>query len=210
MSADGQSIVVTYSEALSGTPEAKDYAVSASSGAVSITQATLGTGADNNKVILALSDTVLGNVTLSNLAYSAESGTFYSIKDAAAEPNASAPQTLASVANGSAVAATFTVTETGGAVTFSGTVKGDISVSWSGILGASVATFTRGDDAGFSGFSHENHYRHRSDAGRQRSRYPGRPHRWTWQCCGNGTGCQTRREPEPDHEHRNANGDGRK
>ncbi|OGA49745.1 MAG: hypothetical protein A3G25_05400 [Betaproteobacteria bacterium RIFCSPLOWO2_12_FULL_63_13] len=144
VSADGQSIVVTYSEALSGTPEAKDYAVSASSGAVSITQATLGTGADNNKVILALSDTVLGNVTLSNLAYSAESGTFYSIKDAAAEPNASAPQTLASVANGSAVAATFTVTETGGAVTFSGTVKGDISVSWSGILGASVATFTRG------------------------------------------------------------------
>lgn len=40
--------------------------------------------------------------------------------------------------------ATFTVTETGGAVTFSGTATGNISVAWAGAAGGSAATFTRG------------------------------------------------------------------
>lgn len=45
---------------------------------------------------------------------------------------------------GGATPATFTVTETAGVVTFGGSASGNITVSWAGTVGDSVATFTRG------------------------------------------------------------------
>ena len=45
---------------------------------------------------------------------------------------------------GGSTGPTFTVTETAGDVTFSGTATGDISVSWAGTVNDSIATFSRG------------------------------------------------------------------
>ncbi|MCI5105915.1 MAG: hypothetical protein MRY76_04320 [Pseudomonadales bacterium] len=61
--------------------------------------------------------------------------------DGDGESNATTPDNSG---GGGSPAATFTVTETAGVVTFGGTASGNITVSWAGITGDSVATFTRG------------------------------------------------------------------
>ncbi len=103
VSADGTKLVITYSEPLTGTAEAGDYAIALSSGAVTATAATIGTGAAANKVTLALSGTINSGTTVSNLAYNATAGTANSIKDTATTPNNAATQILATVINGSTV-----------------------------------------------------------------------------------------------------------
>ena len=149
VSTDGQSIVVSYSEPVGGTPEAGDYAVTLSPGSISVAGAAIGTGADNNKVTLALSNTIPAGQTVTNVAYTATNGTDNSTTDTATEPNFALTQTLGTVTNNSTAAATFSVTETtyegtsDRFVTFGGTATGDISIAWSGTPGASVATFTR-------------------------------------------------------------------
>jgi len=107
VSTDGTQIVVTYSEALTGTAEAGDYAVTLSANSTTVTGAAIGSGADANKVTLTLSNTISPGVTVSNLVYTATAGTANSIKDAAA--NSAATQTLAAVTNGSA-ASSYTLT----------------------------------------------------------------------------------------------------
>jgi hypothetical protein len=103
VSVDGTKLVITYSEPLTGTAEAGDYAIALSSGAVTATAATIGTGAVANKVTLTLSGTINSGITVSNLAYTATAGTANSIKDTATVPNNAATQTLATVTNGSTV-----------------------------------------------------------------------------------------------------------
>lgn len=149
VSSDGQSIVVSYSEPVGGTPEAGDYAVTLSPGSVSVAGAAIGTGADNNKVTLTLSNAIPTGQKVTGVTYAATNGIDNSITDTAATPNFAITQTLAPVLNNSTAAATFTVTETtyegtsDRFVTFGGTATGDISIAWSGAPGASVATFTR-------------------------------------------------------------------
>lgn len=124
---NGQSIVVTYSEALTGTAEASDYAVTLGSGSTTVTGATIGAGADANKVTLTLSNTIPSGVLVTDLVYDATAGTANSIKDAAS--NSAATQTLAAVTNNStATNLSFTLTTAndsftggGGDDTFDGT-----------------------------------------------------------------------------------------
>jgi len=108
VSADGRSIVVTYSEPVTGTLEASDWGVTLSAGTTTVTGATIGAGADANKVTLALSNTIDSTVTVTDLIYTATNGTANSVKDAAATPNNAATQTLAAVTNSSTVAADVT------------------------------------------------------------------------------------------------------
>ncbi|MDO9601872.1 MAG: DUF4214 domain-containing protein [Rhodocyclaceae bacterium] len=107
VAANGLSIVVTYSEALTGTAEAGDYGVTLSTGTTTVTAATIGSGADANKVTLTVSNAIGSAVTVSNLVYTATAGTANSIKDAAA--NSAPTQTLASVTNSSS-ASSYTLT----------------------------------------------------------------------------------------------------
>ncbi|MEN9372475.1 MAG: hypothetical protein RIR79_27 [Pseudomonadota bacterium] len=100
VSADGTQIVITYSEALTGTPEAADYAATG----VNLTGATAAiTGTTNNQVTLTLATALDSAATVSNLVYTASAGTANSIKDAATTPNNAVDQTLAAVTNGSTV-----------------------------------------------------------------------------------------------------------
>ncbi|MDO8453215.1 MAG: hypothetical protein Q7S59_01435 [Sulfurimonas sp.] len=107
VSADGRSIVVTHSEALTGTPEAADYGVTLSAGSTNITGATIGSGVDSNKVTITLSDTVTSTINVTNLIYTADP--LHPIHDTATSANSHATQTLNAVTNSSAVvASTFT------------------------------------------------------------------------------------------------------
>jgi hypothetical protein len=99
VSKDGLTIVITYSEPLTGTPEKADYALTGL-GSVTISSADLGTGADANKVTLNLSGAISSSVYLSDLIYTASIGTANSIKDTATPANNAATQTLATVSNG--------------------------------------------------------------------------------------------------------------
>jgi uncharacterized repeat protein (TIGR02059 family) len=108
VSVDGRSIVVTYSEALTGTPEAGDYGLTLGAGTTTVTGATIGSGANANKVTLTLSNTIDSTSTASNLVYTATAGTANSIKDEAITPNNVATETLGTVTNGSAVTADVT------------------------------------------------------------------------------------------------------
>lgn len=141
VAANGLSIVVTYSEALTGTAEAGDYAVTLSSGTTTVTAATIGSGADANKVTLTVSNAIGSAVTVSNLVYTATAGTTNSIKDAAA--NSAPTQTLASVTNNSTItASTFTLTT--GNDTFTGQGLNDtFNGTWTD--GDAASTFGVGD-----------------------------------------------------------------
>jgi uncharacterized repeat protein (TIGR02059 family) len=105
VSTDGLSVVITYSENLTGTAEAADYAITVDGGyAGTISAAVIGTGEDANKVTLTMSAAILGDATVTDLAYSATGGTTPgSIKDAATPPNSAETQTLAAVTNSSNV-----------------------------------------------------------------------------------------------------------
>ena len=96
---DGTQIIITYSEPISGELEAGDYAVTLSSGSVTFSAVTLGTGADANKVTLTASALISSGVTVSNLVYTASNGTSGSVKDAAG--NLAVDQTLGAVTNSS-------------------------------------------------------------------------------------------------------------
>ncbi|MFA6138059.1 MAG: calcium-binding protein [Sulfurimonas sp.] len=125
---DGRSIIITHSEVLTGTPEAGDYGVTLSGGSTtSVTGATLGTGADANKITLTLSNVVLSTLNVTDLVYTSSAGVADSIKDAAATSNKATTQTLASVTNNSANTTyaltldTDTLTGSAAADTFDGT-----------------------------------------------------------------------------------------
>lgn len=129
VAADGRSIVITYSENLTGTAEAADYAVTPASGMTSVTSATLGTGGNANKVTLTLSSPIIVGTT-ATIAYTGGNGTANSIKDTATNPvNSAITQTLVSgsVANNSTApavtltTATDTPVGTGGNDTYLGT-----------------------------------------------------------------------------------------
>ena len=99
MSENGESLVITYSEPLTGSVvEAGDYGLTGL-GSVTITSATLGTGANANKITLALSGVIQHDATLSNLVYTASAGATNSIKDISR--NSAANQTLVSITNNS-------------------------------------------------------------------------------------------------------------
>lgn len=130
VSADGLSVVVTYSEALIGTAEAGDYGVTLSANSTTVTGATI----SGNTVTLTVSNTIPTGVTVSNLVYTATAGTVGSIKDAAA--NSAATQTLASVTNGST------------ATTLSFTLTTALADNLVGGVGADTFTGTYGNGAG--------------------------------------------------------------
>lgn len=115
IAANGSSIVITYSENLTGSAEAGDYAVSLGSGTTSVTTATIGTGSNANQVTLALGSPIVAGNTAS-VAYTAAAGTANSIRDAAS--NAALTQTLApgSVSNNSS-ASIFTLTTSSPTIT---------------------------------------------------------------------------------------------
>ena len=98
VSADGLSIVVTYSENVAGTPEAADYAVTLNSGPASFSAAAI----SGTHVTLTLSAPMASSDTVSDLVYTASQGTADSIVDTATSPNTAATQTLALVTNSSA------------------------------------------------------------------------------------------------------------
>ncbi|MDO9139133.1 MAG: SwmB domain-containing protein, partial [Methylobacter sp.] len=123
VSADGTKLVITYSEPLTGTAEAGDYALTLSSGSATVTAAVIGTGANANKVTLTLSDTINSTTTVSNLAYDAAAGTANSIKDTATVPNNAPSQILATVVNSSTV--TVVPTDTTPPVMVSAAVSAD-------------------------------------------------------------------------------------
>lgn len=125
VSTDGNSLVITYSEPLTGTAEAGDYALTLSSGTASVTAATIGSGAAANKVTLTLSSTINSGVTVSNLVYTATAGTANSIKDTATVANNAATQTLATVTNSSTVTS-------GGSTSIPLTTSGDTAVGTAG------------------------------------------------------------------------------
>ncbi|MFA6191743.1 MAG: hypothetical protein WC665_05260 [Sulfurimonas sp.] len=125
---DGRSIVITHSEALTGAPEAADYGVTLSTGTTTVTGATLGTGADANKITITLSDTVSSAVNVTGLSYTSTAGAVAnSIGDASIVSNKATTQALTSVTNDAAVTfhtltlGTDTITGTAGADTFNGT-----------------------------------------------------------------------------------------
>lgn len=93
VSADGLNVVITYSEALAGTAEAADYAVTLATGTTTVTNAVIGTGADANKVTLTLGNAIGTGVTVSGITYTATAGTANSITDSATNP--AQTQTLA-------------------------------------------------------------------------------------------------------------------
>lgn len=110
VAANGLSIVVTYSEALTGTAELGDYAVTLGSGGTAVTGATI----SGNTVTLTVSNAITDVAVVTGVVYTATEGTANSIKDAAS--NSAATQTLAqaSITNGSGVSVddglTFTLT----------------------------------------------------------------------------------------------------
>ncbi|MDD3854063.1 DUF4347 domain-containing protein, partial [Sulfurimonas sp.] len=101
VSSDGLSIVITYSEAVAGTLQAGDYAVTLSSGTATVTAAAIGTDADANKVTLTLGSAITSDLTVTNLVYTATAGTANSVVDTATPSNAALTQTLATVTNDS-------------------------------------------------------------------------------------------------------------
>lgn len=135
VSIDGRSIVITHSEALSGTPEAGDYGVTLSSGTTTVTGAILGSGEDAHKVTISLSDTVASTINVTTLIYTANAGNVDSIKDAAAISNKATSQTLALVTNNSSVAAHHTLTLATDTMT-----GGDGSDAFDGTYGVGIAT----------------------------------------------------------------------
>jgi len=110
VSIDGRSIIISHSEALSGSPEATDYGVTLSSGSTTITGATLGGGADAHKVTIALSDTIASNLSVTNLVYTSSAGTADSIQDGSIVANKALSQTVSIVSNNSSVAGHYTLT----------------------------------------------------------------------------------------------------
>lgn len=85
----GLSVVITYSEALSGTPEAGDYAITLGSGTTTVSNAAI----SGSAVTLTLANPIGVGVTVSQIAYTASAGTATnSIKDLAT--NAAADQNL--------------------------------------------------------------------------------------------------------------------
>lgn len=80
VAADGTTLTITYDEALTGTAEAVDYSVAGNT----VTNAIIGTGADNNKVILTLGSTAAPAFTVD---YISNNGTPNSIKDMATPAN---------------------------------------------------------------------------------------------------------------------------
>jgi len=103
VSADGLSIVITYSEPVAGTLEAGDYGVTLSTGTASITGATVGTGENTHKVTLTLAAAIVPGLTVTNLVYTKTAGTTSSVVDTASPANAAETQTLATVTNSSTV-----------------------------------------------------------------------------------------------------------
>ena len=162
VSTDGNTIVITYSEPVAGTLEASDWGVTLSTGAVTVTGATIGSGADNNKITLTLSSTIPTGVTVTDLVYTANNGTANSVKDQAATPNAAADQTLATVTNNSTAAADTTAPEMSSAavsadglsvvITYSepltGTAEaGDYAITVGGGYAGSISAATIGSGA---------------------------------------------------------------
>ena len=105
VSEDGFSIVITYSENITGTIEASDWAFDGSSS--TINGAAIGTSIDANKVTLSLDTAIDDSEVLTNLVYTANNGTFDSIKDIAG--NSAITQTLTTVTNSSTIDATIVV-----------------------------------------------------------------------------------------------------
>jgi hypothetical protein len=81
ISANGTTVTLTYSEALTGTPEIGDYTVTGNT----VTNAVIGTGADSNKVILTLGSPA---ATAFDVTYTANNGNPNSITDLATPANA--------------------------------------------------------------------------------------------------------------------------
>ncbi len=77
----GSMVVITYSEVLSGSPEASDYAITLSSGTTTVSNALINT--NTNTVMLTLTSAIGVGVTVSEIAYNATNGTTNSIKDVA-------------------------------------------------------------------------------------------------------------------------------
>lgn len=98
VSTDGLSVVITYSENVTGPAESLDYSIGGYAGQVN--GAAIGTGADANKVTLTLSVAIEQGATVSNLSYARMGGaTVDSIKDLTG--NAQGYQTLVSITNNS-------------------------------------------------------------------------------------------------------------
>jgi hypothetical protein len=137
IAADGNTIVVTYSEALTGTAEAGDYTVTLGSGSTTVTAATMGTGVNANQVTLTLGATVsAGNPA--SITYTASAGTPNSIKDAAIVANNAENQTLAS---GSVSHSSSSFNLTTGLDNITGTSGNDIFI---GTYDNGIATDTLG------------------------------------------------------------------
>lgn len=75
----GLSVVITYSEALSGTPEVGDYVITLGSGTTTVSTAVI----NGNAVSLTLANPIGVGVTVSEIVYTASNGTADSIKDVA-------------------------------------------------------------------------------------------------------------------------------
>lgn len=75
----GLSVVITYSEALSGTPEVGDYVITLGSGTTTVSTAVI----NGNAVLLTLANPIGVGVTVSEIVYTASNGTADSIKDVA-------------------------------------------------------------------------------------------------------------------------------
>lgn len=85
VSADGLSLVITYTEALGGTLEVGDFSVN--NGAYAVTAATIGAGSDANKLTLTLGTAVTQGASVEVL-YDSTNGTANSLTDTATPANA--------------------------------------------------------------------------------------------------------------------------
>lgn len=90
---DGTSVVLTYSESLTGTAEASDYSVRGRYFYGQVTAATIGTGADANKVFLTLNSAVPAYDSIYMIQYNNQ-GTSNSIQDTATPANSASYQSL--------------------------------------------------------------------------------------------------------------------
>lgn len=141
----GTEVVITYSEPLSGTPEAYDYTLGGTM--TYIRSASLGSGANSNKVFLTLYNSASSG-SITSIAYNANSGTANSVQDVAL--NAAPTQTLASgaIAYGDFTAPSIVSAEYEGSTltlyyseTLAGSVEvGDFTVSLSNSTQATISS----------------------------------------------------------------------
>lgn len=149
VSSDGLSVVITYSEALTGPAEATDYAVLVGGNYMgSVSAAVIGVGANANQVTLTMSSAIPQGATVSDLYYFPSASVIDSIKDLAS--NAALYQDLVTITNNSTVTAPIVGTAgpdnlngTAGAELIDGLANHD---TITGGAGADTITGGSGDD----------------------------------------------------------------